>query len=43
VLWPWEEKPSGLGDRKRCLVKAGALIVAEIERLDRAAIHKGGE
>ena len=36
--WPWADmwwKPSG--DRRRDLVKAGALIVAEIERLDRAS------
>lgn len=36
-LWPWSEhwwKPT---DRRRDLVKAAALIVAEIERLDRAA------
>lgn len=35
-LWPWNWawwKPT---DRRRNLVKAGALIVAEIERLDRA-------
>lgn len=35
-LWPWKEnwwKPSGY---RRDLVKAGALILAEIERLDRA-------
>ncbi|XKE45714.1 hypothetical protein LG302_00815 [Halomonas organivorans] len=35
--WPWDRtwwKPS---DRRRNLVKAGALILAEIERLDRAA------
>ena len=40
-LWPWDWKwwkPSG---RRRDLVKAGALIVAEIERLDRAL--KGGK
>ncbi len=41
VPWPasWHPrwwKPTG--DRRRDLVKAGALIVAEIERLDRAAI-----
>jgi hypothetical protein len=37
-VWPygWEWKPKG-GDRKR-LVKAGALILAEIERLDRAGL-----
>lgn len=36
-LWPWHQswwKPS---DRRRNLVKAGALVVAEIERIDRAA------
>lgn len=35
-VWPhrWEWNPA---DRRRELVKAGALIVAEIERLDRAA------
>lgn len=41
ALWPrsWREaywKPTP-GDRRRELVKAGALILAEIERLDRAA------
>ena len=37
--WPWSEawwKPSA--EPRRNLVKAGALILAEIERLDRAAI-----
>ena len=37
-IWPWSKdwwKPKR--DRRRQLVKAGALIVAEIERLDRAA------
>lgn len=37
--WPWSEywwKPST--EPRRNLVKAGALILAEIERLDRAAI-----
>lgn len=36
-IWPWAAewwKPSGY---RRNLVKAGALIIAEIERLDRAA------
>ena len=36
-LWPWDRewwKPSG---RRRNLVKAAALLLAEIERLDRAA------
>ena len=38
-FWPWEEfswKPSKT-DRRKELIKAAALIVAEIERLDRAA------
>lgn len=37
-FWPWEKsvwKPSD--DSRRNLIKAGALILAEIERLDRAA------
>ena len=35
-MWPWNRwwKPK---DRRRDLVRAGALILAEIERLDRAA------
>jgi len=40
VAWPWDKswwKPS---DKRRDLVKAGALIVAEIERLDRVAANK---
>jgi hypothetical protein len=39
--WPWSAdwwKPTS---RRRDLVKAGALIVAEIERLDRATAAKG--
>lgn len=42
-VWPWSEdwwKPSWPIDRRRDLVKAGALIVAEIERLDRVALEK---
>lgn len=38
ILWPWDKswwKPKG---RRRDLVRAAALIVAEIERLDRAAL-----
>lgn len=34
--WPWSRdwwKPAG--GKRRCLIKAAALIVAEIERLDR--------
>lgn len=40
-FWPWPAawwKPS---ERRRELVKSGALILAEIERLDRAAQRKG--
>ena len=39
--WPWAKtwwKPT---DPRRALVKAGALILAEIERLDRAEAAKG--
>lgn len=35
--WPWDRKWWKPKDPRRDLVKAGALIVAEIERLDRAA------
>lgn len=35
-LWPWNSSWWKPTDRRRDLVKAGALIVAEIERLDRA-------
>jgi hypothetical protein len=34
--WPWEPEWWKPSDRRRNLVKAGALILAEIERLDRA-------
>ena len=36
-IWPWELKWWKPTDRRRDLVKAAALIIAEIERLDRAA------
>ncbi len=36
MAWPWELKWWKPKDRRRDLVRAGALIVAEIERLDRA-------
>ncbi|EMZ58573.1 MULTISPECIES: hypothetical protein [Pseudomonas] len=42
-FWPWDKswwKPSP--DGRRNMVKAGALILAEIERLDRAAASQGG-
>ena len=37
AMWPWEHALWKPGDQRRMLVKAGALILAEIERLDRAA------
>jgi hypothetical protein len=36
TIWPWESRWWKPKDRRRNLVRAGALIVAEIERLDRA-------
>lgn len=41
--WPWEDKWWKPKDPRRDLVRAGALIVAEIERLDRAAIRGDDE
>lgn len=35
ALWPWSSKWWKPGERRRMLVKAGALILAEIERIDR--------
>ena len=37
ALWPWAGEWWKPSDRRRMLVKAGALVLAEIERLDRAA------
>lgn len=34
-IWPWEESWFKPSDPRRNLIKAAALIVAEIERLDR--------
>lgn len=45
TLWPWDLKWWKPKDREHDLVKAGALIVAELERLYRAAsstTRKGG-
>lgn len=36
-LWPWDSTWFKPTTKRRNLVKAGALILAEIERLDRAA------
>lgn len=38
-LWPWGFQWWKPKDRRRDLVRAGALILAEIERLDRAAVR----
>lgn len=40
--WPWAVEWFKAGDDRRNMVKAGALILAEIERLDRAAAPKVG-
>lgn len=37
LLWPWDVKWWKPRDRRSSLVKAAALLVAEIERLDRIA------
>lgn len=39
--WPWDHRWWKPSDPRRMLVKAGALILAEIERLDRAAAAEG--
>ena len=42
-IWPWEKDVWKPGETpRRSLVKAGALILAEIERLDRAAEVRHG-
>lgn len=44
ALWPvsWSDQWFKPKDRRRDLIRAAALIVAEIERLDRATPSKGG-
>lgn len=37
-FWPWQRKWWKPKDPRRDLVRAGALIIAEIERIDRAAV-----
>lgn len=39
--WPWDHAWWRPSSTRRELVKAGALILAEIERLDRAAAARG--
>ena len=38
--WPWGQRWWKPKNQRRDLVRAGALIIAEIERLDRAALAK---
>lgn len=40
-LWPWDATSFKPKDERSNLVRAGALILAEIERLDRSAAMKG--
>ena len=42
-VWPWDSHWWKPDSHRRELVKAGALILAEIERLDRASTSQGGE
>ena len=39
-LWPWSADWLKPKDRRRNLVRAAALLIAEIERLDRSATFK---
>jgi hypothetical protein len=41
-LWPWGRQWWKPKDCRRDLVRAGALIIAEIERLDRATLKETG-
>lgn len=43
IIWPFEKAWFKSTSRRRDLVKAAALIVAEIERLDRAALSSPRE
>ena len=38
LIWPWDEVEFKLGDIRCDLVKAAALLIAEIERIDRAGV-----
>lgn len=39
ILWPWDRSFFKPGTARRDLIKAAALLVAEIERMDRAALQ----
>lgn len=43
LFWPWEASWFKPSTARRDLIKAGALILAEIERLDRAAERQEGK
>ena len=43
AVWPWDSEWLKPSDTRRNLVKAGALILAEIERLDRATPAPGDD
>ena len=43
AIWPWDWSWWKPRDRRRNLIKSGALILAEIERIDRAQAKKGLE
>lgn len=43
AMWPWARSWWKPTTRRRDLVKAGALILAEIERLDRAEARAQGQ
>jgi hypothetical protein len=40
VFWPWTEPFEPKGDRRELLLNAAALLVAELERLDRPSTTK---
>ena len=42
-MWPWDPHWFKTSSRRRDLIKAGALILAEIERLDRMAERQEGK
>lgn len=41
-LWPWPDDSWNPKDRRRDLIRSAALIVAEVERIDRRADSAGG-
>jgi hypothetical protein len=42
-VWPWRDEWLKIRDHRRNMVRAGALVLAEIERMDRAAQLDGGQ